>query len=285
MAKQDTLIRWAGGKSWFIPYFQLFTKNLQFNAYYEPFAGGASIFFSCINNHKAFLSDLNEELISAYEVVKHKPKMLIRCMKKMNVSQDDYYYYRDEYVCKNDVEKAARFLYLNHSSFNGIYRVNSRGEYNVPYGKRDVPYNTEVILTANQKLKNASLQKGDFGIWEENIKSKDLVFLDPPYSVSSKRAENGFIGYNAKLFSLEDQRRLKSFIDKIVERNAYYILTNAAHPKVEEIFQECGVRIDLSRSCVIGGRNAQRGRVKEYIFTNIPKEYWGEEDGYIESVN
>ncbi len=270
------LVRWAGGKKWFIPHFNNITNNLNYNNYYEPFAGGATIFFSCIDGHQSFLSDLNEELICAYRVIKEKPEQLCRLLNNMEVSENDYYYYRDEFICADEDERAARFLYLNHFSFNGIYRVNKDGKYNVPYGKRELPYNTNIIYIAHEKLQRTNLAVGDFNIWAENINEGDLVFLDPPYSVSSKKSENGFIEYNSKLFSLDDQKRLKCFIDLIKERHAYYILTNAYHETIHDIFaEETDVCIDLNRSCVIGGRNATRGRVNEYIFTNIARDKWG----------
>ena len=102
--------------------------------------------------------------------------------------------YRDKYKYTNDIEKAARFLYLNHASFNGIYRVNNSGKYNVPYGKRGIKYNTDIIKRANVLLENTELKTGDFSIWADEINENDLVFLDPPYSVSSNKKENSSFG-------------------------------------------------------------------------------------------
>lgn len=286
MANQNRLVRWAGGKRWFIPFFEDLTCYLEYNNYFEPFAGGASIFFACVRGHKAYLSDLNDELINAYKIVKTNPDELCKKLNEMEVTEEQYYYYRDKYKYTNDIEKAARFLYLNHASFNGIYRVNNSGKYNVPYGKRGIKYNTDIIKRANVLLENTELKTGDFSIWADEINENDLVFLDPPYSVSSNKKENGFIAYNQRLFSLEDQERLKEFIDIIKEKKAFYILTNAVHEKIEKIFDGFGdEKITLSRACVIGGRNAERGKVNEYIFTNIPKSKWREEDGYFESID
>lgn len=280
------LIRWAGGKKWFIPFFKKYTANLRYNNYFEPFAGGATIFFSCVENHHSFLSDLNSDLIDTYKVIKEKPDELIALIDRMKISETDYYYYRDDYLYETDIEKAARFLYLNHVSFNGIYRVNSEGKYNVPYGKKITPYKTEVIRVAHDRLQNTDLAAGDFDIWKDTISEGDLVFLDPPYSVSSKKHENGFISYNAKLFSLEDQNRLKQFIDLIKERNAYYIMTNAHHEVIRTIFSNKNdICISLNRNCLIGGKNAKRCKVKEYIFTNIQNEFWEDEDGYLEPID
>lgn len=285
MSKNMSIVRWAGGKSWFVPYFKKITKKLEYNSYFEPFLGGASIFLSSVEGHDAYLSDINSELISAYIEVRDNPDKLIETITGMPISEEKYYDYRTRKP-HNEIEKAARFLYLNHTSFNGIYRVNAKGEYNVPYGKRHVPYDTSKIYFASKKFAKATLEVGDFDRWGDMIREKDLVFLDPPYSVSNMNKENGFIGYHQKLFSLDDQKRLRRFIDLIRERKAYYILTNTFHDEILNIFSIVGdCCIPVQRACVIGGTNARRGNVMEYMFTNIPKKYYEEDDGYFESVD
>ena len=119
-------------------------------------------------------------------------------------------------------------------------------------------------------MQNARISTGDFEINKYRIKENDLVFLDPPYTVSHNN--NGFIAYNQKLFSLDDQYRLKKFIEYIKSQGAYYILTNAAHETIREIFLTQGDRIiELQRNSLIGGKNATRAAITEYIFTNIPE--------------
>ena len=126
----------------------------------------------------------------------------------------------------------------------------------------------ERILTANQKLQGVRLKCCDFKEYKYRIQRNDLVFLDPPYTVSHNN--NGFIEYNKNLFSLNDQYRLRSFIDYIRNKGAYYILTNAAHPKIEEIFKIDGDRmVELCRNSLIGGKNSKRGKITEYMYTNI----------------
>ena len=169
-------------------------------------------------------------------------------------------------------QRAARFIYLNTYSFNGIYRVNRQGKYNVPYGKRgNYTINYERLLEASKKLKNVNIKCQDFDKSKSSIHQGDLVFLDPPYTVS-KKANSMFISYNSKLFSLDDQYRLAKLVDYIITQKAYYILTNAAHEKILEIFQDKGRVILRERSSVIGGKEAYRGKVQEYIFTNIPEK-------------
>lgn len=126
------------------------------------------------------------------------------------------------------------------------------------------------IRSASEKLHNTRIEVGDFEVNKYPIKPKDLVFLDPPYTVSHNN--NGFIQYNQNLFSLADQHRLKRFIEYIKHKGAYYILTNAAHETIREIFLTQGDRIvELQRNSLIGGRNAARAAISEYIFTNIPE--------------
>lgn len=261
-------LRWAGGKSWLIKYLDKIIGNQSFNNYHEPFLGGGSIYFYLSPKNTAYLSDLNGELISTYKAIKESPDDVIAQLQQYHNTSADYYTIRQS-VPRTPCEVAARFIFLNQTSFNGIYRVNAKGEYNVPYGNRTKEFLEEDKLrAASLKLKNATLIEGDFECIKSNIQKGDLVFLDPPYTVSHNN--NGFIKYNQKLFSLEDQYRLRRLIDFIKSKGGYYILTNAAHQTIRDIFtQEDDVRYELSRASLIGGENATRGQIKEYIFTNI----------------
>ena len=262
-------LRWAGGKNWFVPYMKTIISDLEFNNYYEPFLGGGSVFFSLdLESHqKAFLSDLNDELISTYNAVKEEPEAVIKRLKTLRNTEEEYYKIR-KMKCRAVSSKAARFIYLNQTSFNGLYRVNKKGEYNVPYGFRStLSYDYNRILEASRKLQNATVTSSDFSTYTESIKENDLVFLDPPYTVS--RDQNGFIKYNSKLFSLDDQYRLNAFVQSIADKGAYYILTNAAHDTIREIFSNCVTVFPLRRSSVIGGKQAKRQKVAELVFTNI----------------
>lgn len=220
---------------------------------------------------KSYLSDANSQLINTYIQVRDNPEELIEHFKALPNTEFDYYRIREEITRDNTVENAARFLYLNQTSYNGLYRVNRNGGYNVPYGFRENwDYDLERIRVASLQLQNARISTGDFEINKYRIKENDLVFLDPPYTVSHNN--NGFIAYNQKLFSLDDQYRLKKFIEYIKSQGAYYILTNAAHETIREIFLTQGDRIiELQRNSLIGGKNATRATITEYIFTNIPE--------------
>ena len=268
MVQNISFIRWAGGKSWLVPYVQDLILDIEYNNYFEPFMGGASIFFSIEKKNQAFLSDLNQELVNAFIEVRDNVDTVVKHLKKYGSDSDSYYKIRAFEPVEN-AEKAARFLYLNATSYNGLYRVNKQGKYNVPYGQREVKYNFERLYDVHQKLQGVEINHWDFDEIRSHIKPGDLIFLDPPYTVSRK--ENGFIAYNATLFSLDDQYRLGELIDFIQEQGAYYILTNAAHETIMKIFENRGRTVTLERNSLIGGKNAFRGKVQEYIFTNIPE--------------
>lgn len=261
-------LRWAGGKTWLIKYLGMIIGDTRFNNYHEPFLGGGSIFFTISPEGKSYLSDLNKELIVTYKLVKENPFAIINSLKTYENTEDFYYRIRS-HVPKNQFDQAARFIFLNQTSFNGLYRVNQRGEYNVPFGFRKKDFLEEdKLIAASKSLQNATISCGDFTCNNQNITEGDLVFLDPPYTVSHNN--NGFIKYNQKLFSLDDQKRLSQYIDYIKSQGAYYILTNAAHQTILELFEKGDTRLELSRANLIGGDKAKRGIVSEYIFTNIP---------------
>jgi DNA adenine methylase len=271
MAQMTTFIRWAGGKNWLVPYVQELIKDLEYNNYHEPFMGGASVFFSIEPPQRSFLSDVNNELVEAFCAVRDNPQRVIGYLKEYKVDSESYYAIRESSP-RGKYQRAARFLYLNTYSFNGIYRVNQQGKYNVPYGHREnVSINYDRLLEASERLKNVEVKCQDFEASKTLIQQGDLVFLDPPYTVS-KEANSMFIKYNSKLFSLDDQYRLARLVDYIIDQGAYFILTNAAHEKIMEIFQGKGRLITRERNSLIGGKKAYRGKVQEFIFTNIPEK-------------
>lgn len=268
MAQITSFIRWAGGKSWLVSYIRKLLDGVNFNNYFEPFMGGASIFFAINAPIKSFLSDVNEDLINTFSSIRDDHNKVIGYLKEYKSDEDSYYQIRKNEPTER-YERAARFLYLNAYSYNGLYRVNKNGKYNVPYGRRNVSLNFERIDEVSKRLKGVEISCQDFEACKEKISNGDLVFLDPPYTVS--RDCNGFIGYNSTLFSLDDQYRLGSFIDYIEKQGAYFILTNAAHETILDIFKDKGRMITLERNSLIGGKNSYRGKVQEYIFTNIPE--------------
>lgn len=260
-------LRWAGGKSWIIKYLRPLLSKCSFGNYHEPFLGGGAVFFALTHQGHAFLSDSNQELIETYVEIRDNVDEIISLLKEYPNDKDFYYNLRDSSPL-DSAKKAARFIYLNQTSFNGIYRVNLKGKYNVPYGYRKKTVLNEIDLRiASSKLQGAELRYCDFGITYTRIEKGDLVFIDPPYTVSHNN--NGFIKYNQKIFSLEDQYRLSKLIDNIKHKQAYYVLTNAAHNKIFEIFEKGDLLISVKRANLLGGKNAQRGHIDEFLFTNI----------------
>lgn len=265
--KIKPILRWAGGKAWILKYIDDIIKHDFYN-YHEPFLGGGSVFFHLKPNQQSFLSDTNSELINVYKQMKLHPVHLIRSLENMKNSKEEYERIKKERP-KTNLEKASRFIFLNKTSFNGIYRVNSKGEYNVPYGNN--PYvsivETPNFFNASTLLKRAHLKACDFGETLDFIEKKDLVFLDPPYTVAHKN--NGFIEYNKKIFSWLDQERLADFINEIIKRRAFFILTNAAHESITSLYGRFGEKREVLRKSTIGGKNAKRQEISEFIFTNI----------------
>jgi DNA adenine methylase len=261
-------LRWAGGKRWLLPIIKMLVGTRQFSAYHEPFLGGASVFLGLRQFRKAYLRDSNAELIATYRTIRdHYVEIAARVLRYGN-DPDTYYAVRAS-VPEDKVERAARFLYLNHTSFNGIYRVNLNGVYNVPFGNRPSPQipTAEHLRDVSRRLTRARLETGDFAKCLKHVNKDDLVFLDPPYTVAHNN--NGFIKYNQRLFSFDDQKRLSALIDEIKERRAYYILANAAHESIANLFDNGDILIETSRQNSVGGINAARGRATEYLFTNL----------------
>jgi DNA adenine methylase len=260
-------LRWAGGKNWLIKYIDNFLPRNGFNNYHEPFLGGGSVYLSLKPSKGAYLSDLNKELIDAYKSLQTDPEGIIKVLKSYKKNAEFYYKIREQEF-QDPIKRAARFIFLNQTSYNGIYRVNLQGKYNVPFAQRSKNFlDADNLKMVSKSLQNATLYHGDFEISKDNIKKGDFVFLDPPYTVSHNK--NGFIKYNQKLFSLEDQRRLSLLIDYIKNKGAFYVLTNAAHETIEEIFNKGDLMFKLNRASLIGGINAIRGQTTEYVFTNV----------------
>jgi len=267
---ENPILRWAGGKSWLVKKLDRFLPKT-FNNYHEPFFGGGSIFFNLRQGNESFLSDVNSDLINAHSQIREDPDGVLQVLERFRNTVDDYYRIR-ETVFSSPIEKAAQFIFLNRTCFNGLYRVNHEGKFNVPYGFKNYKllFNPDKFRRLSGLLRHATLWCGDFEASLSNVREGDLVSLDPPYTVS--HIKNGFVKYNEKLFSWGDQKRLVSFIEKVRSRGASYILTNAKHESIRILFGRKDIPISVCRSNVIGGRGAVRGPIEEYVFTNVNRE-------------
>ncbi|MGJ1291278.1 MULTISPECIES: DNA adenine methylase [Sphingobacterium] len=275
--KVYTFLRWTGSKKWLLKEIDDYIPKA-FNNYHEPFLGGGSVYFYIKNlgldDRNFYLSDINKDLVNAYNQIKGNLEPLISKLKKFKNTSDYYYKVRD-HKPRKPVNQAAKFIYLNRTSFNGIYRVNSKGEYNVPYGKR---HNVDIVAkdlleSVCTHLQDTSIECMPFNDIIKNIKENDFVFLDPPYTVSHEN--NGFIEYNQKLFSWEDQIVLRDLIIYLVERKVHFLLTNASHDSIRELYQNIPhIEIKtISRHCKVGGRLHTRKTYNELLIFNRGFKY------------
>ncbi|MDP3581378.1 MAG: Dam family site-specific DNA-(adenine-N6)-methyltransferase [Ignavibacteria bacterium] len=260
-------LRWAGGKGRLIKEIEKHIPQT-FDNYFELFLGGASLFTHLVNankiKNKVFLSDINNDLINVYIQIRDDIEGVITFLSTYKNNETFYYKLREKKSI-SQIENAARFIFLNRTSFNGIYRENLKGKYNVPYGfkKYRELFDYNNLREFSRKLKNVTLRAADFEESIDQINTNDFVFLDPPYTVA--HSNNGFIKYNQKLFSINDQQRLANFINRISKKGTYFILTNACHKNIKKIFVDLNYKT-VERYSVIGGKNAERKLVEEYIF-------------------
>ena len=261
-------LRWAGGKRWLIPVLRDLVDPAEVSRYYEPFLGGGAAYLGVFAGTRATLSDLNSDLIGTYKAVKADPSAVAEVLSTFNNTAEEYYRIRaDEPTCR--FAKAAQFIFLNQTSFNGIWRVNLQGKYNVPYGGKKSPNipNAEWLAGVASSLHRARILAADFEEVLLPVGEGDLVFLDPPYTVAHDN--NGFIKYNERIFAFADQERLACCIERIKSVGAKYIMTNAAHQSIRDLFDLGDRRIELLRRNTVGGSGAGRNEAKEYLFTNI----------------
>jgi DNA adenine methylase len=264
----EPILRWAGGKRWLLPRLRRMLAGHTFARYHEPFLGGASIALGLPGFPQTFLSDINAELIETYQSVRADPGCVSQILGRYSNDESSYYDARAG-TPSDAYSRAARFIYLNHTSFNGIYRVNAHGKYNVPFGRRRhvrIPAETH-LREAAHKLGNAQIQVADFQLAISNANEGDLLFLDPPYATKGK--SESFVRYNPNVFGFDDQKRLGESLSGAIARGAYFVLTNSADPSVRAIFEPMGHAFELRRQSSVGGANAKRGNVPEMLITNI----------------
>lgn len=255
-------LKWAGGKRWFVSnYKDLLPKK--FNKYIEPFLGSGAVFFS-VQPERALISDLNPELINLYEVIRDEPLKLENKLKEhQRKHSTEYYYAMRALHPRNKITAAARTLYLNRTCWNGLYRVNLRGEFNVPKGTKDaVVLATDDFSSLSKVLSKAEIKCQDFQESIDSAEKGDFVFIDPPYTVAHNN--NGFVKYNQSIFKWEDQLRLRQSVDEAVSRGVKVILTNAAHKSVKELYKNYET-IVVGRAGVISGSPSARGTYEEIV--------------------
>jgi len=257
-------MKWAGGKRWFV-YAHSDLLPGDFNTYVEPFLGGGSVFFH-LRPKRAILGDANPDLICAYQGVQaypHEVEEQLRCHHDRH--SEEYYYQIRESEPDSLPGRAARVIYLNRTCFNGIYRVNRKGKFNVPIGSRNqVVFETDNFPAVSKLLKSARIYLSDFERTIDRARAGDLIFADPPYTV--RHNNNGFVKYNETLFSWADQIRLAEALRRARDRGAKVVVTNAAHDTVKELYEPHGFRTKIvSRFSAIAADSRKRKTFDELV--------------------
>lgn len=254
-------LKWAGGKRWLTTYYSYLLPT-EFGTYFEPFLGSGAVFFH-LRPQKAFLGDANPELINTYiELKKNWKKVRSALARHQKLHDANYYYEERERKRIAPHERAAQFIYLNRTCWNGLYRVNLEGKFNVPIGtKQSVILATDDFEQTSKTLSKATLAVSDFSDIIENAKRGDFIFIDPPYVTSHNL--NGFLKYNDKIFSWSDQERLSLAIRKAAKRGVKMLVTNAAHESIYELYKGIGKHLLLSRSSVLAADSDNRGKTEE----------------------
>lgn len=270
-------VKWAGGKRQLLEEIETYLPKGIKN-YYEPFAGGGAVFLN-MQFKNTTINDFNSELVNAYEMVKNNVEELIEALRlhQENNSSDYYYSVRawdrnDEIDKKSDVERAARFIYLNKTGFNGLFRVNSQGQINVPYGSYKNPaiVNEDVLRADSHYLNknNIKILNGDYSEALKGVNKGDFVYLDPPYAPVSED-KNSFVGYTLNGFGFEEQKRLLSVFDELTEKGVYVMMSNSSVPVIHELYKKYAkttVIVEATRN--INSKASGRNKVDEVIVMN-----------------
>ncbi len=264
--KATPFLRWAGSKRSLLKQISpAIPQNI--NKYIEPFAGSASLFFK-ISPQKAVLGDLNRELVETYWAIVEDHVEVWQKLSQLPLGKDAYYEIRAKDQSQlSETERAARFIYLNRFCFNGLYRTNKSGQFNVPYGSPrslNIPSEQQLGSCADA-LRNAKILHCDFeNLVSQNVENGDLVYLDPPFYTQKTRT---FREYNASPFSGDDLQRLKSLLKLIEEKSASFILSYAYCEEALEAFSEYKHTTTLTRRN-ISGFPQHRKIAKELIVSN-----------------
>jgi DNA adenine methylase len=260
-------LKWAGGKRWLVRghggLLLAKTKRL-----IEPFVGSGAVFFH-LEPDAALLSDANRELTEAYVSVRDAPEEVrIALLSHQAQHSSEHYYATRASTPASPVERAARLIYLNRTCFNALYRVNLRGEFNVPKGSKDtVLFPDDDFERWSKLLKNADVRAQDFADTVALAGAGDLLYVDPPYTV--KHNNNNFVKYNERIFSWADQVRLARALEEATGRGAHVLLSNADHPSVLDLYAGSGwTRISLSRRSVLASSSERRRLTTEIIVSN-----------------
>lgn len=235
------IVKWAGGKRSVLPQLLALVPP-RFSTYYEPFLGGGA-FFLALEPDRAVIGDANCELIAAYAAVRDEPEAVMAALDRMQpyVRDRDFYYWvrSQDPSALPPAERAARFIFLNKTCYNGLYRVNRAGAFNVPFGRYTRPpilYDRANLERVSQLFRRAELRCADFALTVESAGEEDFVYLDPPYVPLTRTAN--FTKYTSGDFDAADQRRLAEVVHRLTGRGCRVLLSNSDMPLVRELYPE-----------------------------------------------
>lgn len=269
-----TFIKWAGGKTQLLSQFEPFIPN-DFNSYVEPFIGGGAMFFCMKKNfepNNIIISDNNEELINVYKTVQNDLEELLVLLQGHKNNHSKEYYYKIRSTLVEDLsllERAARFLYLNKTCFNGLYRVNSKGLFNVPIGSYKNPniVNEKNLREANKLLDGVTIKLQPFENSLEDVKPGDFVYFDPPYYPLSKTAN--FTSYTKNAFLEKEQNKLADVYHKMDQLNCKLMLSNSDTPFIHNLYSSNGYRVEkVQARRMINSNASKRGAIDEVLVMN-----------------
>ena len=271
--KPEPFLKWAGGKGQLLRQYEIFFPD-KFNNYLEPFVGGGAVFFHLYNtgriplDKKIILIDSNEELINCYKVIKTDVERLIKILGsgKYKNEKDTFYKIRQD-VPKDPFEKAARTIYLNRTCFNGLYRVNSKGKFNVPFGRYKNPLicNTVNLKAVSFALRSVEILCADFAICLELAKKGDFVYLDPPYQPLNKTSN--FTSYTKDSFDEDEQCRLYDVFRKLDRKGCKVMLSNSDTAFIKKLYKNYRLEHVLAKRA-INCKPSGRGAIDELVILN-----------------
>lgn len=264
------IVKWVGGKR------QLMFKLLEnmpksYNRYFEPFIGGGALFFE-LQPEKAYISDMNEELINLYSVVKNNVYELIDELKKHKISKEYFMNIRNidrtkEYKKWSAIQKASRFIYLNRTCFNGMYRVNSKGEFNVPFGNYKNPriIDENNLINCSNLLQKTEIKNADFSEILNCVQSGDFVYFDPPYVPLNETSS--FTSYTKDGFDIDMQFKLREVCNELDSMGVKFMLSNSDTKFVNEVYENYNIKKVFASRQINANPNG-RGKITEVLVKN-----------------
>lgn len=266
-------VKWVGGKTQLLnEIIRRIPKPNTIKTYHEPFLGGGAVFFA-LQPKKAILSDINPELVNAYEVVRDSVHSLIRDLKKHTYSEKYFYKIRDidrapAFKRWGNTRRASRLIYLNKTCYNGLFRVNSKGQFNTPFGRYAKPnfVDAENLRACSSALSRADILLSNFQTVVSRARSGDFVYFDPPYAPVSDTAY--FTSYSKDGFGLEMQKELLEVCRALHSKKVRFMLSNSAVPFIRKLYSKFNIET-VQASRAVNSRAEKRGKVDEVIVTNF----------------